>query len=50
MNRWFLWCSDHLAWLKNENPQKRDKWIQREHHKTFAEWLKDKVSVFHLYI
>ena len=49
INYWLLYCSDHLAWLKSENPQKRDKWIQDEHHRTFAEWLNHRVIHYEIF-
>ena len=35
---------EHLAWLTQQNPHKRHKWIHDEHHRTFKHWFRKKVN------
>ncbi|XP_071688567.1 uncharacterized protein [Rutidosis leptorrhynchoides] len=34
---------EHMAFLRQQNPKKRAKWLANQHKITFSEWLKDKV-------
>ncbi|XP_062103264.1 uncharacterized protein LOC133814298 [Humulus lupulus] len=39
------YIDDHLSWLTQQYPSRREKWIRDEHHKTFKSWFQEKVHL-----
>lgn len=37
------YISEHMDWLTTLPSIKNEKWLQDEHNRTFADWLKDKI-------
>ena len=42
-------CRQHLEYLKVQNPRKasNERWLQNEHNRSFASWIRDQVFNFH---